>query len=366
VSGRPGHGLSVVEAPQQEECARILVVDDDRAVRFLLAELLAAAGHVVVTAAGARDALRLLDEESFGLVLSDLNMPDGSGMEIVRRVVDEHPGTAAVMITGVDDPHLAAFALDLGAYGYLLKPFGALEVEIQVENALRRRRLERGATLMREAVERGLDGPIVSGRASQEETIRRFAVAIGVRNQDTGDHVERVGSICARLAQELGWTPDRCASLRLAAVLHDVGKIAIPDRLLLKPGPLTLEERAQIERHSTIGYRILGGSGSELLTLAAEIALGHHERFDGLGYPYGLRGEQIPLEARIVSVVDVFDALTSDRPYRHAHSAESAVAFLVEGRGEQFDPVVVDAFVRVLPLVIDMWHTGEPRRHDVA
>ena len=366
MSGAQRHLLSLASAPEPEECARILVVDDDPTVRFLLAELLAAAGHVVVTAAGAQEAVRLLQEEPFALVLSDLNMPDGSGLEIVRRVVDEHPGTAAVMITGVDDPHLAAFALDLGAYGYLLKPFGALEVEIQVANALRRRRLEQGAALMREAVERGLDGPTASLRESQEETIRRFAVAIGVRNQDTGDHVERVGSICARLAQELGWPPDRCAALRLAAVLHDVGKIAIPDRLLLKPGPLTLEERAQIERHSTIGYRILGGSGSELLTLAAEIALSHHERFDGLGYPYGLCGEQIPLEARIVSVVDVFDALTSDRPYRPAHPVESAVAFLLEGRGEQFDPVVVDAFLRVLPGEIDMWHTRSQMRHDVA
>jgi putative two-component system response regulator len=337
---------------------RILVVDDDLPVRSVLAAILADSGHHVDTAAGSAEAHQLLDTHPYDLLLSDVNMPDGSGIELVRHVVGEHPGVVALMVTGDDDPHLAALALELGAYGFLLKPFGALEVEIQVSNALRRRRIEQDGLLAAPRPDSGggADDRMSRLRAEQEETIRRFAVAIEARNADTGNHVGRVGSLCALLAQELGWSEDRCEELRLASVLHDVGKIAIPDRLLLKPGPLTVDERAQMELHTTMGFRILSGGSSGLMTLAAEIALCHHERWDGLGYPHGLVGVEIPLESRIVSVVDVFDALTSDRPYRSAYSSAEAVAAMQAERGRQFDPDVLDAFVRVLPVIADIWH----------
>lgn len=341
---------------------RILVVDDDPAIRFVLLEILGEHGYTAFGAPGAREAHRLLDAEEFALVLSDVNMPDGSGMELVRHAIEHHPGVAAVMVTGVDDPAIAQAALELGAYGYLLKPFGGLEVAIQVSNALRRRRLElesrrRNGELEAEVAERTAEL-----RESHEETIRRFAAAIELRNRETGDHVGRVGALCAQLAERLGWDEARAAELQLASLLHDVGKIAIPDRLLLKAGPLSVDERGQMERHTTIGHRMLSGSASSLLGLAAEVALHHHERWDGLGYPFGLRGEEIPIEARIVTVVDVFDALTSDRPYRRAFSRGQALAMLAADRGRQFDPAVLDAFLDALALSDDIWQDARQGR----
>jgi diguanylate cyclase (GGDEF)-like protein len=180
---------------------------------------------------------------------------------------------------------------------------------------------------------------------SREEMIRRLSYAAEFRDATTGSHIERMARFCFVLAHRLGLEEDRCELIRIASPLHDVGKIGIPDRVLLKPGPLTPEERREVQRHPEIGHAILAGSGSPLLELAATIALTHHERFDGSGYPRGLRGEAIPLEGRIASVADVFDALTSDRPYRPAFPPEVAVAMLVEGRGTQFDPLVLDLFL---------------------
>ena len=345
---------------------QILIVDDDRAVVEVLAELLRAAGHACTTATGSREAHALLDERPFALLLTDVNMPDGSGLELVRHVLAAHEGVAAVMMTGVDDPRLATAALELGAYGYLQKPFGLLQVEIQVANALRRRRLEHESSRRRQDLERRVDEQTGLLRRSNEETIRRFSFAIAMRNRETGDHVGRVGDGCALLAEALGWGRDRSEALRLASLLHDVGKIAIPDRILLKPGPLTLDERREIEAHTTIGHSILSGSPSALLTLAAEIALHHHERVDGIGYPHGLRGSSIPLEARIVSIVDVFDALTTDRAYRTAYSAEAAAAVMRTERGRQFDSSVLDAFFDVLPDLLHLWQEPAADRHAVA
>lgn len=345
------------QTPESSEPDRVLIVDDDRAVCAVLARLLTADGYEVATADNAQEALALLAGNEFVLLLSDINLASGSGLELIRAVAAEYPEIAAVIITGVDDPPLAAEAFELGAYGYLLKPFGALEVEIQVAEALQRRRLEREARHRNAELERRVAEQTAQIRESHEETIMRFAAAIELRNQATGDHVERVGTMCALVAAELGWDAEDCRELRLASLLHDVGKISVPDRVLLKAGPLSLEERGQMERHTTIGFQLLGGSHSELLALAAEVALYHHERFDGLGYPHELSGEQIPLEARIVSVVDVFDALTSDRPYRLAFPVVVALGMLRDGCGAQFDADVVAAFERILPDVVDLWHS---------
>ena len=350
-------------APEHNGRKRILVVDDDRAVRSVLSRLLTADGYEVETAGTTQEALTVLAGSEFALLLSDIDMPGGSGLELVRVVAGAYPELAVVMITGVDDPLVAAEALELGVYGYLLKPFATVEIEIQVVGALQRRHLRREAHLRNEELQRRIAEQTAQIRQSHEETIRRFAAAIGIRNQETGDHVERVGTMCALVAAELGCHEQHSYALSLASVLHDVGKIAIPDGLLLKPGPLTLQERGQMECHTTIGFRILGGSNSELLALAAQIALHHHERFDGLGYPHGLVGEQIPLEVRIVSVVDVFDALTSDRPYRPAFTLEAALEVLRDGCGSQFDVTVVTAFERILPSLLGLWQSSEDDTH---
>ena len=183
---------------------------------------------------------------------------------------------------------------------------------------------------------------------AQAETVRRLSMAVEFRDEDTGAHIERIGRFSTLLAEQVGQEPDFCATLSHAAPLHDVGKVAIPDAILLKPGKLTAQERAIVETHAEEGHRLLRGSSSSILDLAATIALSHHEKWDGSGYPRGVTGEAIPIEGRIVAVADVFDALTSDRVYREAFTVEEAVEMMLEQRGRHFDPVLLDAFMEVL------------------
>jgi methanogenic corrinoid protein MtbC1 len=183
---------------------------------------------------------------------------------------------------------------------------------------------------------------------AQTETVRRLSMAVEFRDEDTGAHIERIGRLSTLLAEQIGMDPDFCAELSHAAPLHDVGKVAIPDAILLKPGPLTPEERAIVETHAEEGHRLLRGSSSSILEMATVIALSHQEKWDGTGYPRGLVGEAIPIEGRIVAIADVFDALTSDRVYRKAFPVEEAVQMMREQRGRHFDPVLLDAFMEVL------------------
>jgi HD-GYP domain-containing protein (c-di-GMP phosphodiesterase class II)/methylmalonyl-CoA mutase cobalamin-binding subunit len=183
---------------------------------------------------------------------------------------------------------------------------------------------------------------------AQTETVRRLSMAVEFRDEDTGAHIERIGRLSTLLAEQIGMDPEFCEQLSHAAPLHDVGKVAIPDAILLKPGPLTAEERAIVETHAEEGHRLLRGSSSSILELATTIALSHQEKWDGTGYPRGLAGETIPIEGRIVAIADVFDALTSDRVYRKAFPVEEAVQMMREQRGRHFDPVLLDAFMEVL------------------
>jgi len=292
-------------------------------------------------------------------VLCDVNMPDGSGIDLLRTISAQRPDIATVMVTGHDDARLAETALDLGAYGYVIKPFAPNELRISVVNALRRRKLELESLAYRELLEltvrqrtsalkqavTSLEDVQAQLRLTSDEMIARLSLALESRDVNPGDHTERVSRYALLIARELGLDDGHCEMIRTASPLHDVGKIAVPDSILLKRGKLTSRERGAMESHTEAGYRILAGSGSNLLDLAAMIALTHHERFDGHGYPRGLGGAEVPLEGRIVAVADVFDALTSDRPYRRRLAFEDAIAMIRAGRGSQFDPEVVDSFV---------------------
>lgn len=347
----------------------ILIVDDDATTRSLLATYLDAAGYRCVGAGGASEARLLLAEERFALLLCDVNMPGESGLDLIRDVLSEHPDLATLMVSASDDPDAAEAAAKLGAYGYMVKPFGANQLVINVTNALRRRELEIENGAHREQLEELVEQRTVAlGDAvlrlersaeelhrSREETIQRLSRAGEFRDEETGLHVERMGRICYLLAQRLGLDDDHCELIRVASPLHDIGKVGIPDSVLRKPGLLTDEERAVMEGHAEIGFRILSGSDSELLDLAATVAWTHHERFDGHGYPRGLAGEDIPVAGRIAAVADVFDALTHDRVYRPAVPVEEALAILREGRGTQFDPAVLDAFMDILPELGDVF-----------
>ena len=337
------------------ERARILVVDDDPAMRDGLVSMLAEAGYDARGVGSAREAREALEHEAIPLLLSDVSMPGESGLDLIRYALCEHPETATLLISALEDPEIAQVGMDFGAYGYLCKPVRRSAVLIGVMNALRRRDIEarertarfhledilrmRTAALT-EALQR-VEAAAIRGRVLQAETIHRWAQSAEYRDPGIGRHLKRVGHYSAMLGQKLGLHGE---SLELASVLHDVGKIALPDAILLKAGPLTADERMAVETHATVGYEMLRGSCSGLLDLAALIARTHHEKFDGSGYPAGLSGTEIPLEGRIVAVADVFDALTSDRVYRPAWSVTTTITWMTRERGAHFDPEVLDVF----------------------
>jgi putative two-component system response regulator len=313
---------------------RILVVDDDAQNLRLLTRILERNGYRVISAGDPVEARSALADASFDLLLSDVNLPGETGLDLVESALAEHPQMAAIMVSGIDDVEMADRALRVGAYGYIVKPFSANDVLMRVLGALTHRRREVDAS------ERL--------KASHEETIRRLCIAVEARDEETAAHISDMSDQCWRLARELGLDLERCDLIRTASAMHDVGKIGVADRILLKPGPLDAAERAEMEGHAEIGYRIMSGSRSELLQLAATIAWTHHERVDGAGYPRGLAGDEIPLEGRIAAVADVFDALTRDRVYRPRWSRADAIGLLREESCTHFDPDVVDAFLAIV------------------
>ena len=342
----------------------ILCVDDDEQVRAVISRILVGSGHDCVTVSSTAEARSALDERQFAVVLCDIGLPGGSGLDLVAELGRTHPEVATVVVTGQDDPDVAETALQLGAYGYLTKPFEPNQLLIDVTNALRRRSHESEQRIyessleetvasrtaqLEVAIER-LESSERELRRAYGETVARLSRAIESHDGETGAHVDRVGSYVQQIALALGLGPARAEILRLVSPLHDIGKIAISDAVLKKKGPLDARERAEMQRHCDTGHELLVGSGNELLDVAAVIACTHHERWDGSGYPHGLVGEDIPLEGRIAAVADVFDALTSDRPYRASLSAAEARAHIEAGSGTAFDPNVVDAFLRVIRL----------------
>ena len=339
----------------------ILVVDDDPHMCRLLTTLLEEQGYECLTAASAKDARACLDHREIALILCDVNMPRESGFVLLREVESGRPGTATVMVSGVDEPEIADLALSHGAYGYLTKPFRRNDLVITVANALRRRELEHAARARRELLEaevarrtEELAGAVADLRLAQEETITRLARAAEFHDSDTGAHVERVARTAAILAAKLSLDESRCELVRLATPLHDIGKLSFPDWLLTKTSPtLTPDERRLVEEHTTVGWELLSGSRSELLDLAATIAYTHHERVDGTGYPRRLVGEEIALEGRIVAVADVFDAVTHERSYQRAFPLDEALTLMRSKRGDHFDPRILDVFLASVEEIVD-------------
>lgn len=244
-------------------------------------------------------------------------------------------GAIAVLVSRPSAPLIAAVAVLLAGVAALLGWLAGEERRVKLKREIESRTSELSRALSELEV-------------AQAETVRRLSMAVEFRDEDTGAHIERIGRFSALLASQLGMNLEFCERITHAAPLHDVGKVAIPDAILLKPGPLTEQERSIVETHTEEGHRLLRGSSSSILDLAASIALSHHEKWDGSGYPRGLSGEGIPIEGRIVAIADVFDALTSDRVYRLAFTVEEAVAMMVAQRGKHFDPTLLDAFLEIL------------------
>lgn len=333
----------------------ILCVDDDQDVRRLISRILHLAGHRCDGAADVHEARRLLAMYPYSVVLCDIGLPGESGLELLTDIA-KRPSTAAVMVTGEDDPSSADTALELGAYGYVTKPFATNDLLITVAGAIRRNKVEEARSAALDRAYEALASSEADLRRAYSETVVRLGRAMEFHDVETGAHVERVGASSYAIAIQLGLSEVTAERIRLASPLHDIGKIAISEAILRKPGALTDAERREMERHTDVGHELLAGSGNDLLELAATIAWTHHERWDGAGYPRRLAGEAIPLAGRIAAVADVFDALTNDRSYRGAWTGTDALAYLQLERGDAFDPVVVEAFARTL----------EPARHAVA
>jgi putative two-component system response regulator len=305
--------------------SRILVIDDETVIRGLVMEILESSGHDIVGAESAEEALTFLDDDDFDLVVSDVIMPGLSGLELLEAVHERRASLPVVLVTGAGTYETLTQALTHGAAGLVTKPFAHAELQTAVADALQR------ATRSREELRERLLAPTLASA---------LANAIEARDSYLHGHCERLASLAVRIGELLGLPPEEIETLRLGAILHDVGKIGIPDRVLLKPGPLDDEERRIVETHPEIGDKLL--EPLDLLASARPIVRHHHERWDGVGYPDRLAGESIPLGARIVAVADSVEVMSSRQLYRKPLTAEGIVEELRKHRGGQWDPTVVD------------------------
>jgi putative two-component system response regulator len=334
-----------------QDC-RILIVDDQEANVLLLSNILKRAGYTNLTSVtDSRQVLPLYMDGRPDLLLLDLMMPYMDGFKVMEQIgplVGEGRYFPILVLTADISQDTKRRALSAGATDFLTKPFDATEVVLRIRNLLQTRHLH----LRLEGQNQVLDNKVRERtrelEEAQMEILERLAQAAEFRDDMTGQHTRRVGHWSALLAAELGMPSEAVDFLRKSAPLHDVGKIAIADSILLKAGKLTPEEFEVMKTHAAVGARLLARGHSDLVRIAENIARTHHERWDGTGYPQGLAGEAIPIEGRIVSVVDVFDALTHERPYKPAWPVREAVAEIEQQSGRQFDPYVVTALVRVV------------------
>ncbi len=339
--------------------AVILVADDEQSVVGLVTKVLARQGynqvHGVTRSA---EVLPFCEKNKPDLLLLDLNMPGQSGLEILAQLqqsqFDFEP-VPVVVLTGERGREARLEALKLGARDYIVKPFD-FEVVARIKNLLEWRLLSKKLHYENVELEEKVRSRTEQLEEAHLETVKRLGLAAEYRDDDTGVHVVRMSALVGRLAEVLGESPKQSQLISWAAKLHDIGKLAIPDSILLKPGKLTKEEFDKMKEHTVIGARMLSGANSELLKMAEVIALSHHEKWDGSGYPNGLAGQAIPRVARLVAICDVFDALTSERPYKKPWPVEEAISEIQRSRGVHFDPEVTDAFLANLDELLRTSH----------
>jgi len=325
----------------------ILIVDDEEAVRDVLSNLIGMSGYTCLIASTGEEALEILAENVIDVVITDIKMPNMDGIEllgIMRRRYDAD----VIVMTGYSADYSYEKIIEMGARDFISKPFSRKEMHIRVKRVLRERML----SVERERAHRELKDAYI-------DTISRLGLAAEYKDEDTGDHIVRMSRYSALLGEVLGLPAQQVQTLFYAAPMHDIGKIGIPDSILLKPGKLTDEEFRIVQTHTLIGAKILSNPRGEVLCFAGEIALSHHEKWNGKGYPHGLAGDDIPLTARIVGIADVFDALTSVRPYKNPYPPDVALDIIRKERGEHFDPDITDAFLENAEKILRI-------RHDVS
>jgi putative nucleotidyltransferase with HDIG domain len=332
---------------------RILVVDDEAPVRGIVAALLERSGYTANTAGGAEEAVELLSQDpTYSLVLSYIMMPGTDGLALLDRIAADHPELPVIIFTAVHDVHIATNAFRRGAFDYLLKPFERQHLEDTVARAMEHRRNLRQNLAYRQHLEEMISARTGRLRATMHDLERSYDItleamgdALDLRDEETEGHSKRVTAYTIALAREVGVDAEHLPIIARGAFLHDIGKIATPDAILLKPGRLNPDEMTIMREHCRRGYDMV--RKIPFLRDAAEIVYAHQERFDGTGYPRGLKGNQIPLGARIFAIADTLDAMTSDRPYRRGTSVRTARAEIARCSGTQFDPAIVEAFLRM-------------------
>jgi response regulator RpfG family c-di-GMP phosphodiesterase len=328
---------------------KILVVDDEEVIRRLLCRKLKSEGYRCEEAGNTRQAMEKMRENPADLVILDIMMPGGSGVELLPEIKKAYPDTIVIMATAIGDADTAIRCVRLGAYDYFTKPYNLDEVAISIERALNMRRLELEVLDYQQHLEDKVKAQADKIRQSFMNAVTALALALDAKDEYTSGHSERVSEISVIIAKEMGMQDSAIENVRLAGLIHDIGKIGVKEAVLNKPGVLTPEEFEHVKTHSIIGERILKPVVEEQDIL--DMVRMHHERFDGKGYPDGLSGEQIPLGARIMALADAYDAMTSDRPYRKSLGLAAAVKEIKKGAGTQFAPEVVEAFLRIEGLV---------------
>ena len=332
---------------------RILVVDDEEAIREIVCAILVAAGYICNQAGSGLEALALLDSgEEFELMLSDLMMADLDGIGLLERTKEKFPDMPVVMVTAVHDISVALAAIRNGAYDYLLKPFEREQLLNAVRRSLENRRLkvenrtyQTNLESLVEARTQQLQAAMAELERSYDITLQALGDALDLKDSETEGHSRRVTAFTIAIARAMGVPREQIAVIARGAFLHDIGKMAIPDHILRKPGKLDDDERAIMREHCYHGYQML--KKIPFLAEACEIVYSHQEHFNGTGYPRGLKGRDIPLGARIFSVADTLDAIISDRPYRPARSFGEARKEIRDWVGRQFDPEVVEVFLKM-------------------
>ena len=332
---------------------RILVVDDEEAIREIVASMLTSAGYTCKQAGSGMEALSILNsDESFELLLSDLMMADLDGIGLLERTKEKYPDMPVVMVTAVHDISVALAAIRNGAYDYLLKPFEREQLLATVSRALENRRLkvenrtyQTNLESLVEARTDQLQAAVKELERSYDITLQALGDALDLKDAETEGHSRRVTAFTMAIARAMGLPREQIDVIARGAFLHDIGKMAIPDAILRKPGALTSEEFAIMREHAYRGYQML--KRIPFLTEASEIVYSHQEKYDGTGYPRGLKGKEIPLGARIFSIADTLDAITSDRPYRPARPLAAARKEIQDWSGRQFDPEVVAIFQKM-------------------
>lgn len=325
--------------------ANILVVDDDESIRYLLSQALSMGGYKCTLAADAAEARKFLKNQNFELILCDVTMPGESGIDFIRYVAAEYTNTAIIMVTAVGDPEIAETALESGIYGYIIKPFNVNEVIINIRNSLRRRELEIADRTYRENLEHEVEERTAELRKILRGVIYALTMTIEYRDPYTAGHQQRVSDLACEIAKEMGFSKDDIIGIGIAGALHDIGKIAVPAEILSKPARLSKPEFEIIKNHSQVGYDIL--KSIKFPWPVAQIVLQHHERMDGSGYPNGLLGQEILIEARILGLADIVEAMASHRPYRPTLGIDKALEEISINKGNLYDIEASNACLKI-------------------